>query len=161
MTEKLIQPIEPPDMLKTIAEAGGGTINECNVLPDGSGFATMSFPLPKDHWIYANDGTYDAPPMTLRDAWIHADGPYRETMRRALAEKIREGGRYAVRSATMKGTEMDFDPDALIQNLVVGLLGYWTEDGLSGDAWANPEHLRSESAKSVDAVDPAAPTVTD
>lgn len=31
------------------------------------------------------------------------------------------------------------DPDALLQNLVVGFLGYWTNDGLSSDEWANPK----------------------
>jgi hypothetical protein len=43
-------------------------------------------------------------------------------------------GKYAVRSATLKGTVMDFDPDALIQNLIVGFLGYYTKDGL----WTHP-----------------------
>jgi hypothetical protein len=58
--------------------------------------------------------------------------------REEFAAKIREAGRYAVRSATMNGKDMDFDPDALVQNLVVGMLGYWTNDGLSSDDWANP-----------------------
>ncbi len=31
--------------------------------------------------------------------------------------------------ATMKGKEQDFDPDALIQNLIVGMLGYHTPTG--------------------------------
>jgi hypothetical protein len=39
----------------------------------------------------------------------------------------------------MHGQEMDFDPDALCQNLVVGLLGYHTPDGLTSDTWANPD----------------------
>ena len=55
-----------------------------------------------------------------------------------FAEKIRKAGKHAVRCATMRGKEMNFDPDALLQNLVVGMLGYWTEDGLSSDEWANP-----------------------
>ena len=41
----------------------------------------------------------------------------------------------------MNGKEMDFDPGALLQNLVVGMLGYWTENGLSSDEWANPKEL--------------------
>lgn len=56
-----------------------------------------------------------------------------------FAERIRDAGRYAVKCATMNGTEMDFDPDALLQNLVVGMLGYWTDNGLTDDEWANPE----------------------
>jgi hypothetical protein len=58
--------------------------------------------------------------------------------RTEFAAKIREVGKYATRCATMNGKEMDFDPDALLNNLVVGLLGYWTESGLSSDEWANP-----------------------
>lgn len=140
-----ITKIDPPVMIQEIAESAGGVINECAVLPDGSGFATMSFPLPKTHWLYQDDGEYDAPPMSLREAWIHADGGFKETMRNALADKIREAARYAIRSATMKGKEQDFDPDAMVQNFVVGMLGYWTPDGLSGDDWANPKHLRASN----------------
>jgi hypothetical protein len=55
-----------------------------------------------------------------------------------FADKVKAAGRYAVRCATMNGKEMDFDPDALIQNLLVGMLGYWTDNGLSSDEWANP-----------------------
>jgi hypothetical protein len=52
---------------------------------------------------------------------------------------IRDAGKYAVRCATMNGADNDFDPDALVQNLVVGMIGYFTPDGFSSDAWANPE----------------------
>jgi hypothetical protein len=44
--------------------------------------------------------------------------------KRKMADLIRAAGKYAVRCATMNGKEMDFDPDALLQNLVVGFLGY-------------------------------------
>lgn len=120
------------------------------VLPDGSAFTVMSIPLPKDHWIYG-DAAFEPPPMVLkmglRDEMTVGIGnakssrpfPIETFTKQEVAEKIRAAGRYAVRSATMKGTEMDFDPDALLQNLVVGFLGYWTEDGLDhDDAWANP-----------------------
>jgi hypothetical protein len=43
--------------------------------------------------------------------------------RDALAHQIRAAARYAIRASTMRGQEMDFDPDALAQNMVVGLLG--------------------------------------
>lgn len=59
--------------------------------------------------------------------------------KKGFAEAIRAAGRYAVRCSTLNGADMDFDPDALLQNLVVGFLGYWTEDGLSSDEWANPK----------------------
>ena len=51
--------------------------------------------------------------------------------RQGFAEQIRRAGKYAVRATTMNGKDTDLDPDALLQNLVVGFLGYWTKDGLS------------------------------
>lgn len=107
---------------------------DVTILPDGSAFATMSFTLPADHWLTAEG--YNVPPMGMR----MGQGPTRDE----YAEKIRAAARYAVRAATMNGKENDFDPDAMVQNMVVGLLGYWTEDGLSyydgkEEAWANPQ----------------------
>lgn len=124
-----------PNDVKKLIEDAGGTVDEMGLLPDGSGFATASFPLPKDHWLYepAKDG-FDAPPMPLRMGTSH---PLRE----GLAEATRSAARYAVRAATMRGAEADFDPDALVLNMVVGLLGYWTPDGTSDDSWANPTPL--------------------
>ena len=88
-------------------------------LPDGSGVLLASFPLPKDHWIYTEG--HNEPPMPMRIGL--------GAKRNELADQIRAATRYAVRASTMNGTEMDFDPDAMVQNMVVGLLGYWTEDG--------------------------------
>lgn len=42
---------------------------------------------------------------------------------------LRAGGKYAYRCATMNGKMDDMDPDALLNNLVVGMLGVWTPDG--------------------------------
>lgn len=130
---------EIPKVLTELAQGLDGKIDEVGRLPDGSGFATISWPLRPDHWIYGKDDkkvpgydfTYNAPPMPFRMG-------FNDPRRNEWAEKIRAAGRYAVRSATMDGKESDFDPDALVQNLVVGMLGYWTEDGLSADPWANP-----------------------
>jgi hypothetical protein len=88
-------------------------------LPDGSGVFVASLPLPKTHWLYAEG--HDEPPMPMRTGL--------GAKRNGLADQIRAAAHYAVRGATMKGKEMDFDPDALVQNMVVGMLGYWTEDG--------------------------------
>jgi hypothetical protein len=85
-----------------------------HVLPDGSAFMTGSFPLPQDHWLYQENTD---PPISLGQA-SGAD-------RLELADKIRAAGRYAIRGATMSGKITDFDPDALLQNLIVGLIGYW------------------------------------
>lgn len=116
---------------KLITEAGG-KVESAGALPDGSGFMTASFPLPKDHWLTA-DG-YNVPPMPFR---CGTDNP----RHRELCEAIRAAGRYAVRASTMNGREIDFDPDAMLQNFIVGLLGYHTADGTSSDAIFNPEPL--------------------
>lgn len=92
------------------------------VLPDGSAFFTAKRPLPEDHWIYQECGDPPKP-------WNIAIGHWRKS----LSEQIREAGRYAVRAATQSGTDMDFDPDALIQNLVVGFLGYHTSGDPMGE----------------------------
>jgi hypothetical protein len=146
------RPIDPPEMVKELADGVGGRITECAALPDGSGFAIMSMPLRTDHWIYEKgaDGFCQPPPMPFRMgsrdhvvvAMFPNEGfPHRHTARltkNQFAQRIRDAAKYAVRGATMHGEEMDFDPDALLQNLIVGMLGYWTADGLSSDTWANP-----------------------
>ena len=107
--------------------------DKITILPDGSAFTVASMPLPTDHWLYKDNG-FEPPPMPMR---MGTEDPERK----AMEEKLRAAGKYAVRAATMKGVEMDFDPDALIQNLIVGMLGYHTDDGLDHiDDWANPPH---------------------
>lgn len=107
--------------------------NTVTVLPDGSAFATASFPLPKDHWLFQRtDGGYSGPPPM--PALIGEDD-YRRV---PWEEAVTAAARYAIRAATMCGQEEDFDPDALVQNMVVGLLGYHTADGLGSEAWENP-----------------------
>jgi len=142
-----ITPIDPPSVVQRLADDVGGTIQECALLPDGSGFATMSMPLPAGHWSTVKTEHYEPPPMNLRIGAGHISivqqipgEPFiaRRFSRQEFADIIRAAGRYAYRSATMQGSEPDLDPDALLQNLVVAFLGYWTENGLSGDEWANP-----------------------
>lgn len=138
------------DKVFEMAEMLGGKVEEVGgPLPDGSGFAVMSMPLKKDHWIYekAEDGFSLPPSMPLRMGSEETiliqigDRPLRVLSRHEFSNLLREAGKHAVRGATMGGTEMDFDPDALLQNLVVGALGYWTADGLSSDDWANPKTI--------------------
>jgi hypothetical protein len=136
--------------VKRIAETMGGKINEVGVLPDGSGFATMSYPLPKDHWSLVNPEAYNVPAMPFRMGekefvtmgFFPAQRYVVKMTRKEFADKIREAGKYAYRCATMNGKEPDLDPDALLQNLIVGLLGYWSEDGLSEDDFANPVDVK-------------------
>lgn len=127
-------------------------------LPDGSGAMTASFQLPVDHWI-TRPGM-NVPPMEFRmgvSGWTAEvtivcplqrrlyppEGRAPEVRRRVynreeLSEAFKKAARFAVRGATRNGAEENFDPDALVTNLVVGLLGYYTEDGLSPEDWENP-----------------------
>lgn len=115
------------------------------ILPDGSSFFTASFPLPETHWIYESN---IRPPMPLRMA---------SDERHKWHDKVREAIKYAIRGATMCGKENDFDPDALVQNALVGLFGYHTEDGLTDDDWANPKEI-PPLVKIIDAIAPAPAT---
>jgi hypothetical protein len=125
--------VSPKEVVGLI-EGAGGKVDEIGRLPDGSGFATASFSLPKDHWLYKEG--HDDPPMPIRMGkgerititW--SDGRVAPPRTRAeFAEMVRAVGRYAVRASTMNGKIDDWDPDAVLQNLVVGMLGYWTTDG--------------------------------
>lgn len=152
------------DPIEQIAAACGGKITErVNDVGDGSGFAILSIPLRKDHWIYQKDDIEgvsfksNIPPMPFRmgsktKCAIFITNKINENNddqmailidKRQFEKAIRAAGKYAVRCATMNGTEIDFDPDALLQNLVVGFLGYWTENGLTGDLedskWCDPQ----------------------
>lgn len=78
-------------------------------LPDGSGCAVVSMALPKGHWIYST--TREHPqvlPLILRES------PMLKTL---IREAVMEG----VKSATESGTDMDFDPDALVQATIYRL----------------------------------------
>jgi hypothetical protein len=88
------------------------------LLPDGSAFGVMSFPLPDDHWLYApneyRDGEYE--PIDLPNP----------ILTHALRNEVVAAVRYAVRGATMRGQDKDLDPDALVQNAVYALCGPYT-----------------------------------
>jgi len=86
------------------------------VLPDGSACFTAKLPLPAEHWLYAPRGEWDS----TRDDY--ADKPY-PILPRDMAPAIREAAKYAIRGATDCGKDMDFDPDALVLNLINVLCG--------------------------------------
>lgn len=88
------------------------------ILPDGSAFGVMSFPLPSDHWLYA--------PNEYRDGEYEPIDLPKPILTHALRDAVVAAVRYAVRGATMRGQEMDFDPDALVQNAVYALCGPYT-----------------------------------
>lgn len=115
----------------------GFTMSEPTILPDGSGFGTMSFPLPKDHWIY-KEREYEDGAIEPNDLPVPI---LTHSFRRQVIAAIR----YAVRSATNCGKEDDFDPDALVQNAVYALCGPYgkaaaptppsTEDRKDAELW--------------------------
>lgn len=87
------------------------------VLPDGSTFATMSLRLPADHWLYA-----PACEQWDRERDESADLPY-PILSRMLNDQVVTAARWAIRAATARGQEVDFDPDALVQNFTYALCG--------------------------------------
>jgi len=130
---------DDPKMIVDAIKAAGGKVTEGPVaLPDGSGFMTASFPLPKDHWLYTKG--YNVPPMPFRLGTA-------DPARHLWEEKLRAVARYAIRSATMNGKDNDFDPDAMVQNFIVGALGYHTPTGWSSDEWANPPEPASSTPR--------------
>lgn len=105
--------------------------SEAVVLPDGSSFAVASFPLPKDHWLYAPRGGWDSE----RDEYAECPRPI---LNNAQRDAVRAAIRYAVRGATMCGQETDFDPDAMVQNACYALCGPATGSVLPADAQPAP-----------------------
>jgi hypothetical protein len=110
------------DVLHRLAAGVGGKIEEVAKFPDGTGAAIMTMPLPADHWLTAYGD--NEPPMLLRSG---TDSP----TRLLLVEAARQAAKYAVRASTDNGRIIDFDPDAMVQNFVIGLVGYFTPDGKS------------------------------
>lgn len=103
----------------------------------------VSAPLPPDHWSRVPADL--VPPMPMRC------GTSLGKMRDEFARDLTSAVRYAYRACTMGGRYEEIDPDALVQNVIVGMLGYWTSDGLSADEQANPwpvpDHLPAPSGK--------------
>lgn len=120
-----------PGWLQRALERVGGTVETVDgPLLDGSLVATASLPLPENHWLTREDE--NTPPMGLRlgeadrvSLVFQREGrkiPMVLT-RNDFEHVVYQAGRYAVRAATHHGEIRDFDPDALVQHFVVGLLG--------------------------------------
>lgn len=70
--------------------------------------------LPADHWLtQPGDNVLPAPVLK----------PTSDKKRAELVTAIREAGQYALRTVSENGRVSTFDPDALLQNLVLALLG--------------------------------------
>ena len=123
--------------------------DQVTVLPDGSAVAIGSFPLPDNHWLTREGASVAPMPLRMGAGHFVLIRTYEEReakhsrlfhylSRSALEKMIAQAARFAIRGATMKGAENDFDPDALVQNMIVGMLGPSTETGLYEEAWENP-----------------------
>lgn len=93
--------------------------------------------LPENHWLFSNP-EYRTPPMGLRVGQVvPGDSRYRAV----LSRHVVNAARYALRDATRNGTSRDIDPDALVQQIVIGLFGYHTDQGLSAEPTHNPADI--------------------
>jgi hypothetical protein len=114
---RLLFGFKAPSIVKKSVEEAGGKIDENSTakLPDGSGCCTASFPLPKDHWLYDREADAHPQPSELLPLlrWRGTD----------LERKVSRAVKSAIRGATDHGRVMDFDPDALVQNLMYNLFG--------------------------------------
>jgi len=77
----------------------------------------VSFPLPRNHCIFQKAGEPPAPLQTVSNK-----------ARMEMEASFKEAIRWAIRASTMSGKDMNFDPDAMIQNMSVGLFGYLPKD---------------------------------
>ena len=111
-------------------------------LPDGSGFAVASLPLPHDHWLYeGRSAEWDS----NRDT--SADTPH-PILTHAHQNAVVAAVRYAIRGATMCGKEPDFDPDALVLNAVYALCGPHGQINEEVPAW------KRDIQKVIDSLEP-------
>src|SRR3990167_3556605 len=117
--------VDVPRRLEDIAKAVDGKIESIDICPDGHGNAVISYPLPKDHWL-TRPGSNE-PPMPLRVGTM--DAPRLGMTRKMWADAIKEAAKYAVRASTENGKIDDFDPDAMVRNFIIGMIGFYTPNG--------------------------------
>lgn len=66
----------------------------------------VSFPLPKNHWLYAeHDNVY----------------PESDPEKKLSREAVVAAAKYAIRASTYNGKDLDFDPDAMVQNFLCAM----------------------------------------
>lgn len=92
-------------------------------LPDGSSFMTTSLSLPEDHWLYQTDESLNVPPPPIRLFEDTNDNEHTPLERKDARLRITKAVQWALKAATMNGTEQNYDPDAVVQNTVYALLG--------------------------------------
>lgn len=94
-------------------------MNEITKLPDGSAFTVAELSLPLNHWLYSQEN--NIPPMPYKMGVV-------DPRRSEMVQNIRKATKYALRVSTMNG-QTDYDPDAVVQNMVIAMVGYFTLDG--------------------------------
>jgi len=116
-----------PKIIEDIADRLGGKVDWATKLPDGSGAATISYPLPKDHWL--TEPGCDEPPAPFLIGT--EDAPKLNMSRQTWADAIKIAAKYAIRASTENGKIDDFDPDAMVRNFIIGMIGFYTPNGKS------------------------------
>lgn len=89
------------DEAKRIAEMTGGKLESFMDYGNGEGGCVVSFPLPKDHWIFSEQ---DNKPPIQPESWEN----------KSIREYVRAAARYAIRASIPHGVDPDFDPDAMV-----------------------------------------------
>ena len=79
-----------------LRDENGNVIHAC---------ATASFPLPTNHWIYAER----VRPQAISDT--------ESELSNELRVKVREALKYTIQACTSGGKDEDFDPDAMLMTL--------------------------------------------
>jgi hypothetical protein len=92
------------EMVQEIADMTNGDIDSMGFF-DNHGYATISYPLPKNHWIYQKNPV--DPPDRIYSPITNE-----------LRHDIIESAKWAIRAATDSGRIEDFDPDAILQNIL-------------------------------------------
>lgn len=86
-----------------------------NILPDDSAVTLASLSLPEDHWLYKKHD--------FVEGQIEPAEKPKPFLTRNVADSVTKAAQFAIRRATMCGQEDKFDPDALVQNIVVTFCG--------------------------------------
>ena len=74
-----------------------------------------------DHWVMQpGENIPPAPPLATL---MRREGDLMVLFRALTRRELQDAARFAIRAATNNGTILDFDPDALIQNLEYALFG--------------------------------------
>ena len=115
--------------MRDIITSSGGTVQNVTKLTDQDGMFVASWPLPKDHWLYTESD--NEPPMGML---MGTNDPQRAELQKHVVAAVR----YAYKVNTRNGTDLDLDPDSLVNDVVIGLMGWYTPDGTNNTSDLQP-----------------------